>query len=112
MPGMLLDIDPLSGTVETIECDESTGDFAIRRVGDVQPIIDRNKELLNHGEGCRDHQRGDLDMRLVASIPIEVVYLWLQKYGICAWKKDHWDKVKALLNDNEWRYLRTNSLVL
>ena len=106
----LFDIDPDTGAVETFDYDEDTETAIIRRVADVQPIIDRNKELYNHGETRR--VRGDLDMRLVASIPIEVCFMWLRRYGICAWKKEHADKVKQLLNDNEWRYLRTNSLVL
>ena len=107
---ILLDRDPDSGTVETFEFDETTETAIIRRVGDVQPIIDWNKEAENHG--THTPTPGDLDMRLAARIPIEVAYLWLQKYGICAWKKEHWDKVKRLLNDGEWRYLRCNGLVL
>jgi hypothetical protein len=55
---------------------------------------------------------GDLDMRHVASVPIEVSYLWLQKYGIFAWKKEHWPAVRKMLNSNEWRYLRTSELYL
>ena len=110
MSGLFLDRDPHSGTVETFEYDDNTETALIRRVGDVQPVIDRNKELANHG--VHHKTPGDLDMRLAASIPIEVAYLWLQKYGICAWKKDHWDKVKQLLNSNEWMYLRTSSLLL
>ena len=105
-----LDTDPLDGGIETFDYDDNTETAIIRRIADVQPVIDRNKELLNHGV----HQKtpGDLDMRLVASIPTGVAYVWLERYGICAWKREHWDKVKALLNSNEWRYLRTNELYL
>lgn len=110
MPRFLLDVDALSGAVETFEYDHGEDRAVIRRTADVQAIIDRNKELQNHGV----HQKtpGDLDMRLVASIPIEVTYVWLQRYGVCAWKREHWDKVKQLLNDNEWRYLRVNNMIL
>jgi hypothetical protein len=116
MTGRLLDIDD-SGTVETFEFDDETETAIIRRQADVQPVIDRNRELENHGPRnasavMGSGAPGELDARLVASIPIEVAYLWLQRYGVCAWKKEHWDKVKKLLNDNEWRYLRCNSLVL
>lgn len=110
MSGIYLDTDPYSGAVETLSVDEMSGDFAIHRTADVQPIIDANKEWENHVSHVRTP--GDLDMRLAARIPIEVAYLWLQRYGICAWKKEHWDKVKRLLNDGEWRYLRTNNLIL
>ena len=107
---LLLDTDPLSGAVETIEVDEANDLAIIKRVADVQPIIDRNKALANHGT----HQKtpGDLDMRLAASIPVDVAYLWLQRYGIRAWAKEDWPGVRRLLNSNEWRYLRTNGLYL
>lgn len=108
---LLLDIDPHSGAVESFDYDDNTDTAILRRSADVQPIIDRNKELANHGP--RDAVHGDrLDMRLAASIPIEVAYLWLQKYGICAWKKEHWEGVKRLLNDSEWRYLRCREFII
>lgn len=104
------DVDHATGAVETFHFDESTGDWAIERVADVQPIIDRNKELANHGV----HRKtpGDLDMRLVAEIPCEVIYLWLVRYGINALKREHWPAVKRLLNSNEWRGLRTDNSYL
>lgn len=105
-----LGIDPHSGAVETFEFDDETETAIIRRRADVQPIIDANKEAANHGTIAP--AKGELDMRLAARIPIEVAYLWLQRYGICAWKREHWDKVKRLLNDGEWRYLRVNSMIL
>lgn len=107
---IFLDADPLSGAVSTIEVDEASDLAIIKRVADVQPIIDHNKELLNHG--TYERAPGDLDMRLAASIPVDVAYLWLQKYGIRAWAKEDWPGVKRLLNSNEWRYLRTNELYL
>jgi hypothetical protein len=107
---LYLETDPLSGAVSTLDYDHDADVAVIKRVADVQPVIDRNKELLNHGTHTKTP--GELDMRLAASIPIEVCYLWLQKYGIQAWKKEHWDAVKKLLNSNEWKYLRTSELYL
>jgi hypothetical protein len=103
------DYDPLTGAVETFDYDESSDTAIIHRSADVQPIIDRNKALANHTDGWTSAEK---DMRHAASIPIEVCLLWLQRYGICAWKKEHWPKVRQLLNDNEWRYLRTNEFII
>jgi hypothetical protein len=102
---LLLDIDPLSGAIETFDYDEASDMIIIKRRCDVQPIIDRNKELANHTDGWvgRGH-----DVRLAASIPIEVAYKWLNELGVNCWKKEHWPAVRKLLNSSEWRYLRTN----
>jgi hypothetical protein len=107
---LYLETDPLSGAVSTLDYDHDADVAVIKRVADVQPVIDRNKELLNHGT----HQKtpGELDMRLAASIPIEVAYKILQDHGVRAWKKEDWPGLKRLLNSNEYRWLRTNELYL
>lgn len=102
------DYDPLSGAVSTFEHDESEGRIIIHRAADVQPVIDRNKELANHTDGWNAAR----DMRLAASIPIDVAYIWLRRYGVRAWRKEDWPAVRRLLNDGEWRYLRTNHFML
>lgn len=109
MAGRFFDYDPLSGATETFDYDESSDTAIIHRSADVQPIIDRNKELANHTDGWTSRER---DMRHAASIPMEVALIWLQRYGIRAWSKEHADKVKQLLNSNEWRYLRTSEFIL
>jgi len=107
----LLDAAP-DGAVETVEWDYANNRAVVQRVsGDLQPIIDRNKERLNHGDS-RIRTHDGMDARHVATVPVDVQYLWLQKYGICAWDKNHWPAVKRLLNSNEWRYLRTSELYL
>lgn len=100
MPRFLLDRDPLSGACETFEYDEAEDRAVIKRSADVEPIIDNNKRLFNEGP-----QRGEF--RLAASIPLDVVLLWRQRYGVDVMNKDHWPKVRQLLNDSDWRYLRT-----
>ncbi len=108
----LLDIDPWSGAVETAEYDETEDVLIVHREVDVQPIIDNNKELANHGV-WNDRAVGDgPEMRLAASIPVDVAYLWLQKYGVRAWAKEDWPAVKRLLNDIEWQHLRTRKFVI
>jgi hypothetical protein len=105
---ILFDVDPEYGAYETFDYDNDNGRVTIRRICDVQPIIDRNKELQNHTD-CWNEAK---DMRLAASIPNEVALMWLNDYGVNCWRKEHWPAVKKLLNSNEWKYLRTNTFYL
>lgn len=104
MPGRFFDYDPMTGAVETFDYDESSDIAIIHRSADVQPIIDANKELANHSDGWSV----DKDMRHAARIPVEVALIWLQRFGVCAWKKEHWPRVRQLLNDVEWQHLRAS----
>jgi hypothetical protein len=102
------DHDPLTGAVETFEHDELTGISTIHRRADVGPIIETNKRLQTV-DGFTGWTGPERDMRLAARIPIEVVNLWRQLYGIDAMKAEHGQAVLRLLNSSEWRYLRTNT---
>jgi hypothetical protein len=97
-----LDHDPLTGMVETFEHDELT---------DVGPIIETNKRLQT-ADGFTGWVGPDKDMRLAARIPVDVALLWKQLYGVDAWRADHWPAVRRLLNDPDWRYLRSNTFRL
>jgi hypothetical protein len=101
MPRYLLDRDPLSGATETFEYDEAEDRAVIKRSNDVEPVLDRNKALFNEGP-----RRGEF--RLAASIPLDVALLWREQKGIDVFKQDHWPAVVKLLNDPDWRYLRTS----
>jgi hypothetical protein len=103
---LFLGRDPLSGAVETFDYDESDDLCIVRRTCDVQPAIDRNKRAHLDGDGRTG------DMRLAASIPVDVALLWLQQYGVSCWKAEHWPAVKRLLNDPDWRHLRPTSFRL
>jgi hypothetical protein len=66
-------------------------------------ILDFNKERQNH-----DHcWNADKSARHVASIPLVFIQKWFTEYGIDYWNPDHQDKVDALLDSSEWRWLRT-----
>jgi hypothetical protein len=102
------DHDPLTGMVETFEYDELTDLCTIHRRADVGPIIETNKRLQT-ADGFTGWTGPERDMRLAARIPIEVVNLWRQLYGIDAMRAEHGQAVLKLLNDPSWRYLRTNT---
>lgn len=105
----LFDIDPWTGAVETFDFDEATGTAIIKRVEDVEPVIEANKRSLTSGHNGYTPSK---DMRLAASIPIGVVYEWLTKHGVNLFDKNHEAGVRRLLNSNEYRYLRTSEFIL
>ena len=47
-------------------------------------------------------------MRKVASIPLIIIEKWKAEHGVDIMNKDHWHRVKQLLNDPEYRFLRTH----
>ena len=77
-------------------------------VQDVQPLLELNKKEYNkdyvHG-GVETKETG---MRKVASIPLIIVEKWKKEHGIDMMNKDHWPKIKQLLNSNEYKFLRTH----
>jgi len=85
------------------------GTFTVESEQDVEPIIDRNKAAANEN---KKNTRGR-DVFPVASIPVTVQYEWAKRYGITnIFDEQYWPKVKRLLNDPEWRYLRTSEIIL
>ena len=80
-----------------MEYDDATGDITVRRWIDVEPVIEANRRAHLYGDG-----KGK-DMWLAASIPMDVVQLWKQLYGVDALAASDWPKVKRLLNDPDWR---------
>jgi hypothetical protein len=106
----VFNIDPDTGAVERFIYDEQTDKVTITHKEDVEPTINYNKAMQNSGNvGWVDK---DKSMRKVAEIPPGVMLLWYEQYGICCWKRDHWQGVQRLLNDPEWRYLRTNHVFI
>ncbi len=97
------DHDAEYGLTEFFHYDPSTNQFSIETVQDVEPILEENKRALNNGDGYTPSR----DMRKIASIPLNVLSLWKEKHGIDIFDKNHEAGVKRLLNDPDWRYLRT-----
>jgi len=89
---------------------EDTDDgFAIHYEQDVEPILELNKTKQNAG---RDYYAKDSEMWRVASIPVTVQYAWLTKHGVDVHNEDHWPRVRRLLNDPDWRYLKTAEIII
>ena len=102
----LLDYDPLTGIRQYYGWNDDGEEFIIDEIDQslTKRTIDQNKRIEGAGKGK--------DMWLAASIPPEVQYEWLDKFGIEFWNKDHKEGVRRLLNSNEYRYLRVNHFML
>jgi hypothetical protein len=73
--------------------------------------LDRNKSEANH---VNTGKMGDFEK--VASIPVGVMYEWLTKYRVDAWKYSSCEetrrKVNRLLNDPDYRYLKCRNIII
>lgn len=83
--------------------------FAVETAQDVEPTLEANRRARTDNPSGMGASR---ELQRVASIPPVVQMIWLQKYGIRAWEKDHWPAVLRLLNSSEWAYLRTNEGII
>ena len=76
----------------------------------IQQVIDRNKASQVEGWDKRS------DLWHAAHIPIGVMYEWLTKHGVDAWKYTSCEetrrKVNRLLNDPDYRYLRCHNFIM
>lgn len=96
------------GPVEVWHHSQADGTFVIETRQDVEPILERNRRLRTHDDGFTRSR----DIARVASIPVVVQYEWLKRYGVNVFDPNQEKAVKRLLNDSEWRYLRTSEVYL
>lgn len=111
----LLDYDATTKTETWFHViDDTTGDFVIEEIQDVEPILEMNKAIQNWdvggAKGLNSFSKKGIKEGWwhVASIPNTVITAW-RKLGVNLYAPDDWPKVKKLLNSPEWRYLRTGT---
>ena len=107
MTKRVLDHDPLTGITTYHRYDHATQTTFIEREQDINYILDSNKELYNDESYKKDGIKKS--WMHAATIPAIVIEKWLIEDGIDVFNPDHINKVKAKLNSNEYRYLRTAS---
>ena len=106
MARRLLDADPLTGLRTWHEHDEESGRTLIHYEGDAEPMIARNRAAANAAYGRLG------EMTHVAAIPASVQMQWLVEKGVDVLDPDHRQAVARLLDDPEWRYLKTRNIIL
>ena len=86
--------------------DHNEDKVILQNVQDVEPLLELNKK-----EALGDSMYGPQScngMREVASIPLIMIEKWKRELGIDIYDKNDWPKIKQLLNDPEYRFLRTH----
>lgn len=105
MTERLLSRDPVTGLEQWFSYDSQNDTTIIRTVGDCEPIIEANKKMANDNDftshGIKD------GMWLYASIPAAVQVKWLVEHGVDVYNKHHGPQISRLLEDPEYRYLKT-----
>lgn len=107
----VLDIDPFTGIVETFSYDAGNDAITLTRTQDVTAILDRNKALQNDtSEHWKDRSKGTesgIDMRLGAIVPNIIIEKWMRDHGVNIFDKEHLTAARRLINDSDWRWLKT-----
>lgn len=115
MTRRLVDFDPLTKTSIYHDYDDLLKETVIEEIQDVSHFLEVNKNTQNHdtggGGGLTDYSRQGIKKGWwhVASIPNSVIVKWKKELGVDIFNKDHTKAIKRLLNDPEWRYLRTGT---
>jgi hypothetical protein len=103
---LLLDADPFTGVRQYFSVDADGQEYLVDEIdtAETKAVLDQNQRMEGQGMGK--------DMRLAASVPIQVQFEWLDKYGVNMWDPNHKEAVTRLLNSNEYRYLRINNFMM
>lgn len=106
MAKRLLDYDPLSGISTFHHYDHDSKQTIIEYVQDASPYLERNKAAQ-----LQDNAKQQIKNNWwhVASIPVGVQYKWMTQHGVNVWDKNHRKAVFRLLNDPDYRYLKTTT---
>lgn len=113
---VLLDIDPLTGAIETMHYDTLTKGLTITHTQNVDAILDANQAKYN--DSSQPWRGDDNDFWHVARVPVAVLQGWLIEFNSVRGQGDHlqsiysksdeWESfVWMRLNSAEYRKLRT-----
>ena len=107
----LLDSDPLTGESVVFDFDPVTNKMTLTHRQEssiVDSILDANKRMANDVEKTRKGIKDDLVH--YARIPNLVIMQWKAEKGVDLFNKGHRRKVFQLLNDPDFRYLKSTTM--
>jgi hypothetical protein len=117
MSKRLIDVDPITGLQTWHDYDEASDKTFIYECQDIEPLVEHNKVLQNHqgghAMGKNDYFRKGVKNSWchIANIDQITQIEWRRKFGvnIFLWGKCDWTtkRMKRLLNDPDYRHLRT-----
>ena len=103
----LIDRNPLTGGECWYEYDSLTDTATITHEQDVGPMLERNIVAQNDDDKTKRGIKGD--WWKYASIPNIVWMKWKQEKGVDIFDKGHRAAMFKLLNDPEYRFLKTTA---
>lgn len=107
MSKRLLNVDKMTGLMTWHDYDPLTDEMKIGYSADSTPILERNKILQNDN----DYSKKGIKQEFwkYAEIPVQVQLDWLINKGVDINNRDHSKKMFSLLNDPEYKYLKTTA---
>jgi hypothetical protein len=106
----VLDYDTFSGITTSVDYDYATDQTHVIREAsgaDIEARLDLNKSIANDDDITKNGIKDG--WWHYAEIPNIVIEKWIAEYGINLYDKNHEKAVYRLLNQPEWRYLKTTS---
>jgi hypothetical protein len=103
----VLDYDPFSGITTTFDYNHETNETTIGREQDCSLILEANKVLQNSDDLTKQGIKNS--WWHYAQIPNIVIEKWITDHGVNLYNKDHQKAVFRLLNQPEYRYLKTTT---
>jgi len=107
MAKRVLEYDPLTGMTTYFDYVPETDTTIVSREQDVSHIIEANKQLQNNDQLTKDGIRNS--WWHYAQIPMVVIEKFLNEHGVDVFNKDHEKAVFRLLNQPEYRFLKTTT---
>lgn len=103
----IVDYDPYTGMTTYFDYDHASDTTLVSREQDVSGILDANKELQKSDAITASGIKNS--WWHYATIPNIVIEKWRNEYGVNIFDKNHEKKVYSLLNQPEYRYLKTTN---
>lgn len=103
----LLNTDPITGLMTWHEYDHQTDETTISYSAESTPILEKNKALQKDNDFSKRGIKQEFWM--YAQIPVHVQLDWLINKGVDIYNKDHAKKMFQLVNDPDYKYLKTTA---
>ena len=107
MTKRLLRVDPATGLQTWHDYDSLTDKTTIGYAADSSAILEVNKAMQNDVDFSKKGIKDEFWM--YAQIPVAVQVDWLINKGVDVYNRDHAKKVFELVNDPEYRHLKTTA---
>jgi hypothetical protein len=99
--------DSFTGLTQIHHYDADTDHSVFETVGDATPVLEFNRMIANDPEVWKRGMKADFC--LYAKIPPIVQMKLLTEKGIDIYKKEHGNRLSKVLEDPDYRYLKTTS---